>query len=437
MRFGIVLGACFVLAFVGGPQVPVAHAARLTLLEALEHARERAPELQAARARLSAVDGARRQASLFFQNNPELGFDGAHGGPFGNPGERSYALTVSQELEVAGQPMLRGEVADLDYRAARARLAADERAYAARVAAAFFDSLASRHRTRLLRDVRDLNVELFSVSERRLRAGDVAEVEHNLILIERDRARAEARAAEAAQEVADAELNRLLGNPADAAVEAEGALPDPTRFTDHSAGSARMDVQAARLARLARAEEAALAAREVFPNPTLSLGWERTVSTVGPDDFGGDRDLAATLGGFVDTDDVILFRVSLPLPLFNRSQGRIEEAKAKFLAARYEAVAVERTVSAEAASALATLRASSAAVSLFGDTLPIAERNLALLVKAFKAGQIDATTLLAARDRAFRARLDYLNARRDYAMALVDLIRARGEDPATALEEPK
>ncbi len=404
----------------------------LSIGAAVEAARKQAPEVLAAKQRVAAAEGRRDQAALFFRNNPEVEGDWLDDRLGTNEGERVIGASLSQELEIAGQPGLRGEVAERELEAARYDATSFERIYVGRVMETFYALLQAQRRAEVAAEILRLNETLVAASQRRLDAGDIPEVEHNLIVVEVERARADAASAEADVTRARAELNRLLGRPAATAVRAVGELPArPAPADGPPEIPERLDLRAAQAEAEARGAEVSLLRREVVPNPRLSLGWEMEnrnlhvdrSGVAGPEQF--------------DLDRFFLLRLSFPLPLFNRNQGAIREAAARQSSARLLATALEQTVSAEVVGAQAELSSSARRLELYAATLPRVDRNLDLLTRAFEAGQIDAPALLSARDRSFRTRLDYLDAQRGYAVARVALARALGRDPASLLQEAR
>jgi cobalt-zinc-cadmium efflux system outer membrane protein len=458
MRFGAQL---LVIAVLAAPSA--GRGEDLTLERVVAIARRQSPRVLAARERIRAAEGRRDQAGLWLRSNPELSAGWSDGALFANQGERRFGVDLSLEIEIAGQPGLRRHAADLEVRATRAAVTSVEREHLSRVVEAFWASLYAQGRVELAREVQELNATLLSTSERRLAAGDIPEVDHNLVVLDVDRARAEMLGAQAILAAVRAELNGLLGRPARSPLRVTGRLPAAAPVVEpgphpnelrssgtpgphpnelRSSGTPglgvaaqRFDLRAALLTARARGADASLLGREVFPNPRLTIGWDRDVATVGPGDFQGSQDLASSLGGFRDTDDLFSLRLSVPVPLFNRNAGAIREAEALGAEARLQSSALEREVDAEVEAARAEMDAAARRLVIFATMLPRAARNLELLTQAFSAGQVDAARLLLARDRSLRARLDHLDAQRDYALARVVLARALGLDPARLATE--
>jgi cobalt-zinc-cadmium efflux system outer membrane protein len=356
---------------------------------------------------------------------------------FDDEGERALGIELSQEFEIGGQGGRRTTLAELALSSAREEFEALQRRYLADVTVAFWILVHAEERLEIAAEIVALNQEFLSASERRLAAGDIAEVERNLISFDEALARSDQSAARAAFGEAQAELQRLLGRAGTEPIEAIGSLPEGPRAGDplEHAEADRLDLEVARIAVEMGGAEVDLLRSETTPDLELSLGWERDVAAVGPDDFLGDADLAQSLGGFRDRGDTFSLGLSFPIPLFNNNRGGIEAAAASEREAGLRVSVLEDAIQAEINSARAHIRSAGERLELFAGGLPEIERNLGLLGVAFRSGYIGAAELLTARDGFVRAQLDYLDARLDYATARVALARALGIDPRILFEE--
>jgi cobalt-zinc-cadmium efflux system outer membrane protein len=114
-------------------------------------------------------------------------------------------------------------------------------------------------------------------------------------------------------------------------------------------------------------------------------------------------------------------QVSLPLPFWNRNQGRITEAREAVSRAELESRAVEVRIRSEVDSAWARLRVAEAALKGVDERLlPAAREAEATIGRMRSEGQAGLTDLLQARDGRFQAESMRLEALRD-----LDLARGR------------
>jgi cobalt-zinc-cadmium efflux system outer membrane protein len=440
-----------------------------TLERVVAEAVERSPEVAAARGEEAGAGGVRSADGRWLQSNPTLEAEAASDALTGDQGEQRVGVALSQTLEVAGQRGLRVERAEAALKAARARRRAAVLEAAAEAVGAAVELDRREARARLAEEALVLARALEEATARRFAAGDVPELERNGAALER--ARAEARAALARADVvtARAALNRRLGRPATApltvAVLADVSSGDPAAReartgTEDAPGARaereardgpeprdapgapseqaedaslmraaratlpasllpeRPDLQAARAEEAAAKAEVDLLRRERFPDPTLGLGYERERRS---EEHGAFTD--------VHTDHLLVARLSLPLPLWDRNQRELAQARARRSAREAERVARERQVEAESAVARGAFEAALAANTALEAALPAVERNLELVQRAYEAGQLDLNDLLLARDRAFAARAEAVDAAAALARARTALLRAEGRMP--------
>jgi cobalt-zinc-cadmium efflux system outer membrane protein len=439
-----------------------------TLERVVSSAVERSPEVAAARAEETSAEAVRSADGRWLQVNPELEVEATRDVLTGNPGAQRVEVMLSQKVEVAGQRGLRVARADASLDAARARRRAAVLEAAAEAVRAAVELERREARARLAEESLGLARALEVATERRFAAGDVPELERNGAVLERARAEARAALARAESDAARAALNRRLGRPAAAplsvavveargegapgmsprsmaAVEARGegaavaqaeAGPRPTVAQPLSPAAARPELRTARASlpspllserpelQAARAEEAAAKAevellrRERFPDPTLGLGYERERR---PESHGAASDL--------HTEHLLVARLSVPLPLWERNQRELAEASARHSARSATRVAREREAEADSTVARSAFDAARAAHLALEAARPAAERNLELVRRAYDSGELGLDALLLARDRAFSARAETVDAAAEVARARTALLRAEGRLP--------
>jgi cobalt-zinc-cadmium efflux system outer membrane protein len=411
----------FAAALLLSSEVMAQDAARLTRGEVLRAAMERSPELRAERERLGVEEAELVRASQLLPSNPTLEAQLGTDAPFKGTGERLLEVALSQELEVAGQRGLRKAEAQARLQAARARLQALEARVAREASEAWYQLWQAERRHALLEEALTLARALDQAAEARFRAGDIPELERNVVAVDLARAERAAAGAETARVQARLELARRLGRSdanAPTIVVDEEPLPEPPAETLESlralARENRADLEAARLAEEAAEARVRLRGRERIPNPTLRIAYERE---------------SQRIGTLQDVDEHLLAGLSLPLPFWDRGQAELRAARSERGAATVEREAAERQVDTEVAAALTGVRQTRRALEALSGTLPLVRRNLELVRRAFEAGQVDLLSLLNARDRAQQAQQEYVEARVEYGRALDELTRATGRLP--------
>lgn len=210
------------------------------------------------------------------------------------------------------------------------------------------------------------------------------------------------------------ELRPLLGVPAPEPIEITGTLPEVAVVgTEAVALSRRADHQAA----LARREAAERALALVRANRWQDLG-------VG---LLGEMERAEDAPAGIRQDNFAGLRLSLPLPFWNRNQGRVQEATATAQRRVKESEALAFRIRAEVEAAE---RQMAVAARLAGEVtatlLPKAAQLEERLAKLRAEGQASLADVLRARERRLQLESTRLEAVRDFHRARVRLDIATG-----------
>jgi cobalt-zinc-cadmium efflux system outer membrane protein len=403
---GLVLAVAFL------PCAP-AHAANpapaLDYAQALALARERAPRILAASARIDEARGQLTGASVLLRENPVLELAAGHrSSDEGSSFEGDVG--VRQGLELGGRR--RARIAEAEAGVERAGADRDDalRALLREVAAAFYAALAAESRLQLAAGSEGIAAEVARVAERRHRADEVPVLDLHVSRAALARARAERIEAEALSTAALGELRILLGMQEAEPVAVRGDLHDARRFELPellARAGQRADLRA--LEAELRAAEAGLrlARAEAWPELGVGARYERE-----------------------ERADVVLGEVALTLPVFERGQGLRAESSARIRRLRLELDAARRAagVEVETAFAVYTQRAS-AARELEAGALPLLDENEALARRSYEVGQIGLAELLFVRREVLDTRREHLERLLAAAIAAVDLEASAGVLP--------
>lgn len=385
-----------------------------TLERVVSEALAKSPEVAAARAEETGAEGELAADGRWLRENPQVEVEYGTDALMHDAGERRLSVALSQTLEVAGQRGLRVERAEAALEAARARRRAVELSVARAAADAAAELARLEAHEKLAEEALAAARLLEEASGRRFAAGEAPEVERNTAALERARAEARVALARSGTVSARAALNRLLGRAPPAPLSlglAPVALPSELRGDQPELAAARAEAEAARA-------EVALLRRERIPDPTLSLGYERETW---PEEHATGPDLHSA--------PMLVARLSVPLPLWDRNQGELAAARARRAAREAEREARRREVEAERVSALEAYKAASAAEAALTAVLPGVERNLSLIQRAYEAGELGLDALLLARDRAYAARGEAIESAAAHSRARAALLRAFGHLP--------
>lgn len=356
--------------------------ADLTLSNALAIAQANHPALKSARAQTAAAAGRAQQTATW--TNPELELS-AEDVPVEDGGlsQSKQMLGLTQTVPFPGKKRLERRMGRQEIRASEWEYRAAERELVRQVTTAYYTVLASEKKAAVATELVTLAQSLAEATRKRVAAGAAADQEQLRAEIELERATVEATAARRELATAQRTLAGWLGSTELGPVRGELPVTAPVgvRPTSHPQ-------LAAATAHRERAElEWRRAKLEPLPDVTLGVA--------------GGRDRA--------TDETLMeFRVSLPLPLFDRAQGRQREARALAEVARFDLTATEQRLAQEWDMATARLQAGQAQADAYRTRiLPKAEEALKLVRSGFEAGKFGFLDLLDTQRTTVEVRLAY------------------------------
>jgi cobalt-zinc-cadmium efflux system outer membrane protein len=390
-------------------------AAELTLEEAVTNAFARSPEIRAAEARLGEAQG-RVAVAHTYPHNPVLGGEvGWRRGP--DRTSTDYGFFVDQEIEIAGQRGKRIAAAEAERAAERASVRRAQRLLAARVHLAFVTALGAQELLEVARGDGELAGRLYDLARRRLARGAGTQLDVNVAAAELGRTEARLASTETRDREARAALAEVIGlDPAslplprgDLHVPLE-ALPSLSEATA-AALENRADLQALRDLEEASRVRLDLARSEGWPN--------------------------LTLGAFVrreeGIDTIVGAGFSIPVPLFNRNQGRVAEREAGIDRSRAERETAELAVSRQVVAAHSRFETGRrTAERLRQLVLGTLEQSLELLEKSFAAGKASWPEVVVIRRSLVEAQSDLTVAEAAARQAWIELQLAAGRMPVPA-----
>ena len=143
-------------------------------------------------------------------------------------------------------------------------------------------------------------------------------------------------------------------------------------------------------------------------------------------------------GDHRQTNGVIGFRVSLPLPFWNKNEGEIAEKTAAAERVRLEQEALAKQIRSDAENARKDMQTShDLAIETRDKLLPLVIEQTGKLEKAYESGQTDLLTILRAREQRLQLEAAALDAVRDFHLARIRYEAAIGKHaPATPASKP-
>jgi len=387
-------------------EVPCAHVSRENLAPCV---RSGSFGLAIAHEDLDAARGRRDAAAPWLPSNPGLAATlGRREPAAGQPAAANWNVTVSQELEVAGQRGARVQAGDAGVVASARRVEVQGRDVLAAAWAAYFGALAARDEAALAAELVTSAEAFVEVAEARADKGLASPVDAAIARAGAVRLLRERLAAERADARSRADLGAVLGSTAVPTVAGDLA---PLVGADEAAARAspRAEVRALEAEAISNAARAVALRRQRVPNPTLSV-------------FAANEEFNTRVVGAG-----IAIPLPLPHPVGRTYAGEIEEAEALARRARLEAERVRRDVSRE----LATARQAYASRKEELDAFPRArvDQSRALVratAEEVTAGRLSIRDAVVAQQSLLEFLRAYVETRLELCRASVELVRVSG-----------
>lgn len=384
----------------------------LRLQDALGLALAANPDIAVAMRERAAIEGVRVQAAL--RPNPSV----AATVEDTRQSTRQTTLQLSQPLELGDKRARRIEAAERRMDAAEAGVAVRIAEVHAAVVAAFYEVLTAQERVRLAEASLALAQRARDAASKRVRAGKVSPVEETKALVAESAVRITLDQAHSALDSARKHLAALWGEPrpafsavaGDVAAIAEApALPQLVQQLD-----AAPALQRARLEVETRQALAGVEQSRRTPDLTVNVGARRN------EELGLNQ---------------AIFGISLPIPVFDRNQGNLQEAVTRVDLARDQLAALRVQLDSALTDAWNRLQsARQASTTLQQDILPGARSAFDAASKGFQLGKFDFLDVLDAQRTLFQAQSQYLGTLLSAHQASADIERILGDvlqhDPA-------
>lgn len=387
----------------------------LSLPQVIEYSLKNNGDLKSFREEKGIRDAGKARAGLL--PNPTLDFEAVTGALTGSSDESRLSIGISQEFSLTGKRAKRLTIAERELEMYRWQLADRERVIREEVKTAFYDAILANKRTDLADRAIDLNRQLLDVTNERLSAGDIPELEMNLVKVELARSEGSRIDAAKALNQSQSKLWTFMGLPIGESSAIVGNLDTEMTLTKslvdlkQLARNQRPDLKALEAEKGRGGADIILAEAEGVPNLTAGLFYSH------------ERRSDATGTGEEDVRDNLLgIRLSLPLPLFDRNQAGIQEARARQSSTESRLLAARRNVERDVETAYASFLNSEKVLSLYKtNIIPQLEENLKLTQEAYRLGEVGILAVIQEQKKFFEVSEGYLTALHDRQTALVKL----------------
>ncbi|MBI4529141.1 MAG: TolC family protein [Deltaproteobacteria bacterium] len=381
---------------------------RLDLDQAIQLALKRNLELQAKRQELGIAEGRLIRANLFLQFNPELEGDISNRRLFRpEPGfDKNLpqgGVSLSQELEIAGQSGYRREAAHRNLEKVRLEISDFERTLRFRTAEIFLKLLNAREKIRQAEHIVDLRSRLHEASKTRLALGDIPEVQLIVAEFGLNRSRSDLITLMREYEELLSRLKSELAIESDEKIELAGAFPRQAFAVSLNELLTAMDRRADLAAfdqerKVAEAEELLTRAKRI-PNIKVGVFY--------------DRD---------EKDNIVGGKISWPLPFFDRRQAEIHQALARKSIANIHYLNLRQSAVKALRAAYDKFKLSESELALYPEeAVKRFDENLELYQRAYQERAIDLADAILFQNQVVEARLKYIDALTNYNLSLAEL----------------
>ncbi|MBI1834563.1 MAG: TolC family protein [Burkholderiales bacterium] len=376
---------------------------RLSLADALQLAKKFHPELAAAQQEIKANEGSLRQAGLL--RNPEVSTI--------VEGLRSETKTttwqLNQAIELGGKRSARIVLAERGLLAAKNDLAIMLAEVKSAVAIGFYDILIAQERERLANSSLALTQRAFEAVKKQVSLGKVPPLEETKARIAQASVQLELTQALSDIAIARQRLFAMTGLKEHVQLQLIGQFDlmpnvpekqDLERRLRLSPHFIKAQIEVEKRLAIADSERA-----KQVPDITLSVGTKRE-----------------QLGGRQSGQHQTIVGVSLPLSLFDRNQGNLQESISRVDKAKDELAATEIRLRNELSQAHLRLSLAHTEASLMkNDVLPNAQHAFELAIKGFEFGKFNFLDVLDAQRSLLAAKTQYLRSCTEVHRAASDI----------------
>ena len=396
--------------------------------ELVRMAVEKNRELSAVRQRVAEARGQLKQAGV--RPAPSVQIGGATGSPLGSPGREEYSAGYTQPVELGGKRGKRVEAAEQWVAQAEAELAERTLGLATEVKQQYAEAVTEREKLASLEKVIEAYRGSAGLLEARVKEGDAAALDLQLLRVEASRAEAQRSDAAGRVKAAEWELRRLCGLEAGEALalaepeEARGRRSYAMGELKKLALERRPELALARAEEARSAAEARLAEAQGRPDITISVEYalrnERFGNLYG-------QTAAGAVAALRDRDNVISGGVSIPLFAKRRNAGNLEAAAARAVGARDRRQYLEVAIPLEVQAAWERWRAAAEALGILeGAVVRQAEKNVEVMQQAYELGQLRLLDVLNERRRLMETQVARAGAEGAARRRWIELERAVG-----------
>ncbi|PPC93317.1 MAG: cobalt-zinc-cadmium resistance protein [Methylotenera sp.] len=376
----------------------------LTLSDSLDLALKANPDIAVALREREALSGTKVQAAT--RPNPYVSTSIQDT----RSATRQIYLQLNQEFELGNKRKARIDAADAFYSKADAELDSKQAEIHANVVLAYFEVLVAQERVKLAQSSVEVAESALDVASKRVKAGKSSPVEQTKSAIAESSVKIELIQATTQLNNSRKRLSALWGESAPHFERATGEVTIIPEVSHLEELQALIDdspaVKIAKLEIIARDALTKIERSRAVPNITISAG------VVNNQEVGLNQ---------------ALFGLSIPIPVFDRNQGNVQEAVSRKFKAEDELVAIKNKIQTNLATQYERLSAArQSTLSLKNDILPNAQSAFDAANRGFSLGKFNFLDVLDAQRTLYQTKSQYINALLEAHQSIAEIERTLG-----------
>lgn len=376
----------------------------LTLSDSLDLALKANPDIAVALREREALSGTKVQAAT--RPNPYVSTSIQDT----RSATRQIYLQLNQEFELGNKRKARIDAADAFYSKADAELDSKQAEIHANVVLAYFEVLVAQERVKLAQSSVEVAESALDVASKRVKAGKSSPVEQTKSAIAESSVKIELIQATTQLNNSRKRLSALWGESAPRFERATGEVTIIPEVSHLEELQALIDdspaVKIAKLEIIARDALTKIERSRAVPNITISAG------VVNNQEVGLNQ---------------ALFGLSIPIPVFDRNQGNVQEAVSRKFKAEDELVAIKNKIQTNLATQYERLSAArQSTLSLKNDILPNAQSAFDAANRGFSLGKFNFLDVLDAQRTLYQTKSQYINALLEAHQSIAEIERTLG-----------
>ena len=373
----------------------------VTLDNVSHFVRKQNPDLAAARMLIKEASGRLAQSGRL--SNPELQSSIEHNSRLR---EGRIEIGISQKFPITNRLQLEKDVSLSELEAAKAEVRETERKLIGRSLELVVNLQASRERRKLLSELIGVSTEFAEFLNKAAEKGEGSTLDAGQAKLETAILSVEIPQLQAREAALMGELKPLLGMRISDPMYVGGDLGDPTLPTKDLKPAMRPDLKAATLTSQAASQQVELEKARRYADVEGGLF------------FAGERAEDAP-GGYED-EAIIGFQFKIALPLWDKNEGAIQEAKARKKRKDLEVDALRRNINLAAQSTRDEMTKWKRLIEEIDETLlPLAEQQSKFAEEAYRNGQGEIQSVLRTREKRLQLAASKLDALKEFHLARV------------------